>query len=165
LCASSVVGQSLRAANGLVDVGDRSVAPATYLVSKEPKPTRPVAAHRTFGDNATLLAVCAPDGRLLDYESGRCNAHVKGRVVKVAHRSTLSPCGNRLEQATVESNEMATSTERQPIQVDRALLGTCRGREGRADTGGCHSAKMVRARACATPRPELLDLDLGFVGV
>jgi hypothetical protein len=40
LCASSFVGQTPRAVNGLVDVGDSSVAPAPYLVAEDPKPAR-----------------------------------------------------------------------------------------------------------------------------
>ena len=40
------------------------------------------------------------------------------RVVQVARRSPRSPRRRRLKHATIESNEMATSTERQPGQVD-----------------------------------------------
>jgi hypothetical protein len=66
-----------------------SVAPATYLVAKDPKPACPSGPHRTFGDNAALLAAGVTDRRLLDYEPGRRETDFERRVVQVARRSPL----------------------------------------------------------------------------
>ncbi|MEA2323785.1 MAG: hypothetical protein QOD81_3635 [Solirubrobacteraceae bacterium] len=54
LRASFFIGQAQRAADGLVDVGDSSVAPAPYLVAEDPKLARPVRPDRSFGDHAAL---------------------------------------------------------------------------------------------------------------
>jgi hypothetical protein len=116
-----------------------SVAPATYLVAKDPKPACPSGPHRTFGDNAALLAAGVTDRRLLDYEPGRRETDFERRVVQVARRSPLSPRRRGLKHATVESDEMSTSTDGQPVQVDRGLLRTCRGAEACTDAGSRHA--------------------------
>ena len=113
------VGESPRAFNGLVDVGDLPVAPATYLVAKDPKPARPADPDGTFGDNAALLAVGVTDRRLLDHEPCRRDTDFERRVVQVARWSPRGPRRRRLEHPAVESNEMATGAEGQPVQVDR----------------------------------------------
>jgi hypothetical protein len=119
-----------------------SVAPATYLVAKDPKPACPAGPDRTFRDNAALLAAGVTDRRLLDYESCRSDTDFERRVVQVARRSPLSPRRRRLEHATVESDEMSTSTQGQPAQVHRGLLRTWCGAEGCADAGSRHAATI-----------------------
>jgi hypothetical protein len=79
-----IVAQSPRAFNGLGDVRDIPVAPATDLVAKDPKATGPAAADRTFGDDATLIAVLVTDRRLFDHEA--CCSDAESLAAAVAHR-------------------------------------------------------------------------------
>ena len=139
LCGSFFVGQTRRAADGFVDVGDLSVAPAAYLVAKDPKSARPARPDGAFGDDAALFAVGVTDGRLLDDEPGRRDTDFERRVVQIARRSPRSARRNRLEHATVEANEMATGTEGQPAQVDRR----------RAPAGVGHGGERVGPPAIA----------------
>ena len=119
-----------------------SVAPATYLLAKDPKPACPAGPHRTFGDNAALLAAAVTGGRLLDYEPGLRETDFERRVVQVARRSPPSPRRRSLEHATVESDEMSTGPEGQPVQVDRGVLRSYRGAEVCTDAGLRHAATM-----------------------
>jgi hypothetical protein len=86
-----------------------SVVPATYLVTKDAKSTCPVRPHRTFGDDAALIAADVADRRHLDYDSCRRDANFQRRVVQVARRSPLGPRQRGLEHATIESDEVSTS--------------------------------------------------------
>jgi hypothetical protein len=143
LCASDFVGQSPRAIHGLSDVGDPSVAPAAYLVAEDPKPARAAGSDRAFGDHAALLAVGVTDWRLLDDEPRRRDTDFERRVIQGARRSPRGARRRRLEHAPVESHELATSSERQPVQVDRSPFRTCRGPEAWACAGRRHVATIA----------------------
>ena len=80
------------------------------------------------------------DGRLLDHEPCRCDTDFERGVIQVARRSPRSPRRSGLEHAAVDANEMATSAEGQPVQVDRGPLQTFRGGDGCACAGDRHVA-------------------------
>ena len=82
------------------------------------------------------------DRRLLDHKPCRRDTDFERRVVQVARRSPRSPRRRRLEQAAVESNEMATSAEGQPVQVDRGPLKTCRSADGYTCARNRHAATI-----------------------
>ncbi len=60
---------------------------------------------------------------------------------KHPRRSPLSPRRRGIEHATIESDEMSTSAERQPALVDRGLLRTCCV-DRCANAGGRHAATI-----------------------
>jgi hypothetical protein len=117
-----LVRQSQGARDGLVDVGDASVGPATYLVPEDAKPACPAGPDGTFADHAALLTVRVTDWRHLDDEPCCPDTYFERRVVQVARRSPPSARGHGLEHSTVESDGMATGTKGQPVQVDRRLF-------------------------------------------
>ena len=119
LCATRVAGQSPRALDGLDDVGDLSAAPAANLIAKDPKPPGQAGPDRTFRDDASPIASGVTDRRLLDHEECLLVSNLEGGVVQSARGPALGQRRRRLEDATVQSDEMATGTERQPVEVDR----------------------------------------------
>ena len=62
----------------------------------------------------------------------------KRRVVQVTRRSPSSSRRHGLEHAPVESNKISTSTERQPVKVDRSVLESWR-----ADAGSSHATTIA----------------------
>ena len=127
LRAILIVGQPPRAFNCLADVRDGPVAPSTDLVAKEPKPTCPAAADRTFGNDAALIAALVADRRLLDHEASVLDPNLERRVVEIARRPPPQPRGHRLVDATVEPNEVAAGAQRQPVEIDGGRDQGCRG--------------------------------------
>lgn len=89
-----------------------------------------VAPDRAFGDNAASPTKPATDRRLLNDEPRRPDPDFECRVIEVARRSPRSARRQRLEDATVESHELPTSSERQPVQVDGRPLRSCCGPGG-----------------------------------
>ena len=96
-----------------------SAAPAANFIAKDPKPAGPAGPDRTFRDDASLITLGVTDRRLLDHEECLLETNLEGGVVQSARGPALGQCRRRLEDATVESNEMATGTEGQPVEVDR----------------------------------------------
>ena len=72
----------------------------------------------TLGNDAALSAVAGWDPCLLDHKTSLRHAHHKRRVVEVAAISPLEPRRNRLEDAAVQADRVATRPERKPIQID-----------------------------------------------
>jgi hypothetical protein len=119
-----IISQSERALDGFVDVRDDPAAPAAHLVAEDPKPSRPAASDRPFGDDASLGAVAARDRRHLDHEAALRHAHHERGVVEVAGRSPLEPRGHRLEDASVQPHRATAGAEREPVEVDPGF-GVC----------------------------------------
>lgn len=80
----------------------------------------------------------------------RRDPDVQCRVVQVARLSLYDPRRRRLEHTAVESNETATSRERQPVQVDRGLRRT----DGSADV--CTCTRDRHLTAIPDRRPSVL---------
>src|SRR5437764_14929639 len=66
-CSLRVVAQVLGTVDRLGDVRDDAVAPAAYLVAEDSEPPCPMAADRSFGDNAAVSRVAGTYRRLLAY--------------------------------------------------------------------------------------------------
>src|SRR4051812_24202180 len=112
-----VGGQSPRTLYGFGDVRNMSAAPKPDLVAKDPKSARPPAADRALGHDAPVPAAPVVDRRLLDDVRRPRKLHLKRGVVEITRRTPLKTRRDRLVHATIEPDEMAPCTQRQPVQV------------------------------------------------
>jgi hypothetical protein len=117
-CTIWIIGEPSRTIDRLADVRDRPVAPATHLVAEDPKSPGPPRADRADGGDAATGFVAVWNRRLLDHEASLRHAHLERGVVEITRRSMLEPRHHCFENATVETHEMATRSQRQPVQVD-----------------------------------------------
>jgi hypothetical protein len=116
--AVRITTEALRTLDRLGHVGDHAVTPTLDLVAEEPEATCSACPDRALGDDATLSAVARSDRCLFDHEPSLRQAHLECRVVEVAAIAPFEPRRQRLEDAPVQANRVATCAERQPVQVD-----------------------------------------------
>jgi hypothetical protein len=119
--AVGIIADAAWTRDGFCDVRDPAVAPAAYLVTEEPETTQGSRADRTFGDDAALGAI-APHRRLLDHEPSFRHAHLERRVVEVAAISPFEPGRDCLEDLSVQADEVAARTKRQPIEIHAEVV-------------------------------------------
>ena len=115
--ALRIVAEALGALDRFVEIGDQPLAPAADLVAEEREACQRLWADRTFGDDATILAL-SPHGCLLDHEPRLGDVDLQRRVVEGAGRAPVEACREPLEDASVPANGVAAGAERQPVQVD-----------------------------------------------
>jgi hypothetical protein len=114
----------MRTLDRFCDIGDRSVAPATYFVTKEPESASGACPNRPLGDNSTHGTVTSAHRCLLDHEPSFRDAHHERRVIEVAAISVFETRCQRLEDAPVQSNRVTARGERQPVKIDAGYRGT-----------------------------------------
>ena len=117
-CTLCVIRQPPRTIDGLADIRDDTIAPATHLVAQDPKAPCPVRANRATSGHATPRSVTARDGRLFNHEAPLRHAHLKRGMVEITCRPMLEPRHHRFEHATIETHGMAARPQRQPVQID-----------------------------------------------
>ena len=122
-CDCALVAESVRAVDRLVDLGEASVKPPSDAVAKQPGASRPACADRPLGDDAALLGGRVEDRRHLNHEALGIQSNFERRVVEGARRAPGHTGGDRLVRATVDANEMPAGAERQPVQIDRRVIG------------------------------------------
>jgi hypothetical protein len=93
----------LGALDRLRDVGYHPVTPAAQLVAEDPEASRTAAPDRAFGDDATLRAVAASDGSLLDHEASLRHAYDERRVIEVAGRAPFEAGHHAFEDPSVQT--------------------------------------------------------------
>jgi hypothetical protein len=113
-----VVCQPLRTVNGLVNVLNHAITPASYLVPKDAQRERPAAADCAFGDDAAQRPVSVRYRCLLDHKLSLWHSDHERGVVKVLGRSLLEPRHHRLENASVQPHGMTTCPQRKPVEID-----------------------------------------------
>ena len=116
-----IVGQTTRALNGFVEVGDDAVAPAAVLVAKDAQAHGAASANGTLCNHATLLAMFVGDWGLLDHKPSAREVHFKSAVVEIVAFTVVDHRVTRLVDATVQPDEVAACAQRQPVEVHPEL--------------------------------------------
>jgi hypothetical protein len=105
-----------------MDVGNLSFPPASNLVAKEPKASRPSRSNRTFRYDTSLFAVEVGNGRLLDHKPTLRNIDYQSRVVEVAASSSVSEGRACLEQLAAHPDDVRSSAQWDPVEVHGTAL-------------------------------------------
>ena len=119
-----IVGQTTRALNGFVEVGDDAVAPAAVLVAKDAQAHGAASANGTLCNHATLLAMFVGDWGLLDHKPSAREVHFKSAVVEIVAFTVVDHRVTRLVDATVQPDEVAACAQRQPVEVHPGAQST-----------------------------------------
>jgi hypothetical protein len=107
-----------RARDRLARVGDGASAPSTYLVAEEPATSGPSGPDRALGDHAALSSPLVADRRGLDDEAAVGDLYLKRGVVQGEPRAVLDRCLDRLVCLSIQTHQVATRAQGDPIEVD-----------------------------------------------
>lgn len=89
LCLLDVIGDAMGGASGVAEVGDRPVAPATYLVPEHAEPPSPSESDRALGDDAAGCAAPVGNRCHLDHVVPVGEGDIEHRVVELASAAPL----------------------------------------------------------------------------
>src|SRR5579872_317074 len=113
-----VVAEPAWAVDGLTDVGNLTVTPSAQLPAEHPKPGRPPRADRAHGHHAAFRATVVVDGSLFDDVAAVWDVEDEPGVIQVARRPPLDSRSDGFVDLSVETDEIAARSKRQPVQVD-----------------------------------------------
>ncbi len=117
----SIGREPLRAVDGLCEIGYHAVAPAVHLVAEDPETPRPPAPDSTLDGDAPSVARASRDRGHLDDESALRDVDDECGVIEIARLPVLDRGRERLEDASVETDRVATGAEREPVEVDAEI--------------------------------------------
>jgi hypothetical protein len=109
--------------DSLAYVGNRSITPASYLISEETEAPEHLQANGTLGDNATSISVVVRNRSLLDDVASLGDSDLQRRVVEVTPWSVADRRRECLVQLAAHTHDVCVCAERYPEQVDAVRSG------------------------------------------
>lgn len=157
-----VARESSRAVDGLAEVRDHAVAPATHLGAKDPEPSRPAAPDRSLGDDtpapghhetgsASSRSRTGPPGPVPRAPRGRDRRRAGVRVGPPRPRTRARSAGpsdlRRREGASRDRHRVWTGRARETLAAIVASSRPVRIRDGTDRPAANYRARITASRA------------------